>query len=147
MAADLRGMNTLMLDFYDDPDFVDELFEFVVAMEVAFARAQFEAGADLIGVGDAAASLVGPRFYAEFVLPYEKRLVAAHPGDGGPRAAAHLRQHPQDPRGHGHARLRHRGPRFPVAAGPGARRWGRARCSWGISTRCRAALVHPGGDP
>ena len=77
MAADLRGLNTLMLDFHDDPEFVDELFEFVVAMEVAFARAQFEAGADLIGVGDAAASLIGPRLYAAFVLPYEKRLVAA----------------------------------------------------------------------
>ena len=77
MAADLRGLNTLMLDFHDDPDFVDELFEFVVAMEVAFARAQFEAGADLIGVGDAAASLIGPRLYAAFVLPYEQRLVAA----------------------------------------------------------------------
>ena len=77
MAADLRGMNTLMLDFHDDPDFVDELFEFVVAMEVAFARAQFEAGADMIGVGDAAASLIGPRLYTAFVLPYEQRLVGA----------------------------------------------------------------------
>jgi len=77
MAADLRGLNTLMLDFHDDPDFVDELFEFVTAMEVAFARAQFEAGADLIGVGDAAASLIGPKLYNSFVLPYEQRLVAA----------------------------------------------------------------------
>ncbi|MFO7901315.1 MAG: uroporphyrinogen decarboxylase family protein [Pirellulaceae bacterium] len=38
-------------------------------------KAPPEAGADLIGVGDAAASLVGPRFYNEFVWPYEKRLV------------------------------------------------------------------------
>ena len=29
----------------------------------------------LIGVGDAAASLVGPRIYEEFVWPYEKKLV------------------------------------------------------------------------
>jgi MtaA/CmuA family methyltransferase len=77
MAADLRGLNTLMLDFHDDPAFVNELFEFVVAMEVAFALAQVEAGADLIGIGDAAASLIGPRLYTAFVLPYEKRLVAA----------------------------------------------------------------------
>lgn len=74
-AADLRGINTLMLDFYDDPAFVRELFEFVVAMELRFARAQVEAGAELIGIGDAAASLVGPRIYREFVWPYEKRLV------------------------------------------------------------------------
>ena len=34
-----------------------------------------KAGADLIGVGDAAASLVGPQIYDEFVWPYEKKLV------------------------------------------------------------------------
>ncbi len=76
-AADLRGINRLMLDFFDDPAFVQELFEFIVDMEVRFAKAQIEAGADLIGVGDAAASLIGPRFYDEFVWPYEKRLVDA----------------------------------------------------------------------
>jgi MtaA/CmuA family methyltransferase len=74
-AADLRGINTLMLDFYDDPAFVRDLFEFVVEMELRFAREQVAAGADLIGVGDAAASLVGPKIYAEFIWPYEKKLV------------------------------------------------------------------------
>ena len=44
-------------------------------MGLEFARAQVEAGADLIGVGDAAASLVGPQIYEEFVRPYEQRLV------------------------------------------------------------------------
>lgn len=74
-AADLRGINTLMLDFHDDPAFVRDLFEFTVQMELAFAKAQKEAGMDLVGVGDAAASLVGPRIYEEFVWPYEKKLV------------------------------------------------------------------------
>ena len=88
-AADLRGINTLMLDFYDDPGFVRDLFEFVVEMELRFAHAQVAAGADLIGVGDAAASLVGPKIYEEFVWPYEKKLV-----DGlhalGTRARLHI---------------------------------------------------------
>ncbi len=75
MGADLRGINTLMLDFHDDPVFVRDLFEFVIANALAFARPQVEAGADLIGIGDAAASLVGPAIYEEFVWPYEKRLV------------------------------------------------------------------------
>jgi MtaA/CmuA family methyltransferase len=74
-AADLRGINTLMTDFFDDPKFVTDLFEFVIAMELRFAQAQVAAGADLIGVGDAAASLVGPQLYEEFVWPFEKRLV------------------------------------------------------------------------
>jgi MtaA/CmuA family methyltransferase len=76
MGADLRGVNTLMLDFTDDPDFVRELFEFVVTMETTFAKAQVEAGATLIGIGDAAASLIGPKRYQEFVFPYEARLIA-----------------------------------------------------------------------
>ena len=74
-AADLRGINTLMLDFYDDPVFIRDLFEFVVSMELEFAKAQIEAGADLIGIGDAAASLVGPSLYNEFIWPYEKKMV------------------------------------------------------------------------
>jgi MtaA/CmuA family methyltransferase len=74
-AADLRGINTLMLDFFDDPAFVRDLFEFVIEMELRFAREQVKAGADVIGIGDAAASLVGPQIYEEFIWPYEKKLV------------------------------------------------------------------------
>lgn len=74
-GADLRGINTLMMDFFDDPAFVRDLFEFTVEMELRFAKAQVEAGVDLIGIGDAAASLVGPEIYNEFVWPYEKRMI------------------------------------------------------------------------
>ena len=74
-AADLRGINNLMMDFFDDPGFVTELFEFVLELELTFAKAQVASGAELIGVGDAAASLVGPKIYKEFVWPYEKRMM------------------------------------------------------------------------
>jgi MtaA/CmuA family methyltransferase len=74
-GADLRGINTLMLDFFDDPVFVRDLFAFVIEMELWFAHEQLKAGADVIGVGDAAASLVGPDIYNEFVWPYERKLV------------------------------------------------------------------------
>jgi MtaA/CmuA family methyltransferase len=84
MSADLRGLNTLMLDFSDDPAFVEALFDFTVRMEIEFARAQVEAGATLIGVGDAAASLIGPKLYARYVLPCEQRLIAAIHALGAP---------------------------------------------------------------
>ncbi len=74
-GADLRGINALMMDFLDDPGFVRGLFDFVLEMEVRFARAQVEAGVDIMGIGDAAASLVGPQIYEEFVFPYQKKLV------------------------------------------------------------------------
>jgi len=83
MAADLRGINTVMLDFYEDTAFIRDLFEFGVEMEIRFARAQIDAGVDLVGVGDAAASLVGPHFYQEFIWPCEKRLVDGIHGAGG----------------------------------------------------------------
>jgi MtaA/CmuA family methyltransferase len=76
-GADLRGINSLMLDFYDDPAFVRDLFEFVLNMELQFAHEQAALGVDIIGIGDAAASIVGPRIYRDFVWPYEKRMVDA----------------------------------------------------------------------
>jgi MtaA/CmuA family methyltransferase len=82
-AADLRGINRLMTDFFDDPAFVRDLFEFTLELGLAFGKAQIEAGVDIIGVGDAAASLVGPQIYEEFVLPYEKRLVDGLHAMGG----------------------------------------------------------------
>jgi MtaA/CmuA family methyltransferase len=88
-AADLRGINTLMMDFFDDPGFVHELLEFTLQLGLRFAKAQVEAGADLIGVGDAAASLVGPEIYQQYVWPYEKRLVdGLH--DMGARVRLHI---------------------------------------------------------
>ena len=88
-SADLRGINTLMVDFYDDPVFVRDLFDFVLEVGMRFARAQVEAGADVVGIGDPAASLVGPKLYQEFVWPYEKKMV-----DGlhalGARARLHI---------------------------------------------------------
>jgi MtaA/CmuA family methyltransferase len=74
-SADLRGLNRLMLDFYDDPDFVRDLMAFVVQVELGFAKVQIEAGIDIMGIGDAASSLVGPRFYNEFVFANQKRMV------------------------------------------------------------------------
>ena len=72
-----------MMDFSDDPAFVRDLFEFTVEVATRFAEAQIEAGADIIGIGDAAASLVGPRIYKEFVWPWEKKLVDSIHAIGG----------------------------------------------------------------
>jgi len=91
-AADLRGINTFMMDFYEDPDFVRDLFEFVLEMELQFARAQIQAGADILGIGDAAASLVGPDIYSQYIWPYEKRMVDGVHALGG-RVRLHICGH------------------------------------------------------
>jgi MtaA/CmuA family methyltransferase len=88
-AADLRGINRLMVDFADDPAFVRDLFDFSVEIAADLALAQIQAGADIVGVGDAAASLVGPRIYREFVWPWEKQLVDAIHAQGS-RVRLHI---------------------------------------------------------
>jgi MtaA/CmuA family methyltransferase len=88
-SADLRGINTIMLDYYDDPDFAHALAEFTVRAALKFAGAQIEAGADIIGVGDAAASLINRELYEQFVLPHEKRLVDGIHAAGG-RVRLHI---------------------------------------------------------
>jgi len=87
-SADLRGLNRLMLDFYDDPEFVRQLMDFVMETELGFARAQIEAGADLVGIGDAAASLLSPRFYHDLVFPNQKKMA-----DGIHALGARVRLH------------------------------------------------------
>ena len=74
-AADLRGMNDLMMDFYEDPKFVHDLFAFTAELGWIFAKAQIDAGVDVIGIGDAMCSLIGPQLYKEFAWSYEKELI------------------------------------------------------------------------
>ncbi len=76
-AADLRGVTPFLMDLMDDESFAGELMDVCVEVGIAFARAQIDAGADTIGVGDAIASQVGPRTYEKLIQPREKRLVTA----------------------------------------------------------------------
>lgn len=82
-AADLRGVGTFLLDTMDDPAYCDDLMDRCVEVGIAFARAQIEAGADTIGMGDAIASQVMPDFYEAHVQPREKQLVDAIHDMGG----------------------------------------------------------------
>ena len=83
MAADLRGVNNFLMDIYEDTEFVVELLEICLEQAILFARAQIEAGADIIGVGDAIASVAGPWAYNDLALQYEVRLLKAIREAGG----------------------------------------------------------------
>ncbi len=76
LSAELRGLNTVMMDFHDDPGFVKELMDFCVRVAIPYAYAQIEWGADTIGMSDAAASMIGPHFYSEFLFPMQRRVLA-----------------------------------------------------------------------
>jgi uroporphyrinogen decarboxylase len=74
-AADLRGVQNILMDTILEPDFVKGIMDITLEQATLFAKEQVDAGADIIGVGDAAASLVGPQIYEEIVLPYESELL------------------------------------------------------------------------
>lgn len=74
-GADLRGVTNFLFDLMDDPGFAHELMERCVEVGVDFAKAQLEAGADTIGIGDAIVSQVSPRMYEELIFPHQKRLI------------------------------------------------------------------------
>ncbi|MBI5959511.1 MAG: uroporphyrinogen decarboxylase family protein [Chloroflexi bacterium] len=76
-AADLRGVSNLLYDLYDRPEWVEELLERCTETAIPFALAQIEAGATIIGLGDAIASQVNPAAYRQFALPYEQRIFEA----------------------------------------------------------------------
>jgi len=86
--ADLRGVESAMMDLMDEPDMFAAAAETITNNALQFARRQIAAGADTIGVGDAAASLVGPELYRRYVLPWEKQLI-----DGIHHAGAMVKLH------------------------------------------------------
>ncbi len=75
--ADLRGVENTMMDLIDKPEMFIKAGRFIIQNAIVFAVAQVKAGADMIGIGDAAASLIAPDMYKEFVLPLEQKLIAA----------------------------------------------------------------------
>ena len=76
-AADVRGVARFLIDIIDDPVWAGELMDLCVDVGIDFARAQVEAGADTIGIGDAIASQISPALYEEHILPRELRLSEA----------------------------------------------------------------------
>ncbi len=88
-ACDLHGITETMQDLVDQPEFLLDLLEICTEQAILFSNAQIEAGSDFIGIGDAAASLIGPRSYRKFVLPYEQRIIKAIHAQGA-KARLHI---------------------------------------------------------
>lgn len=81
--ADVRGVENALIDLINAPEWFLQAGEIITQNAIDFAASQIQAGADMIGIGDAAASLIGPRLYEEYVLPFEQRLVTEIHKAGG----------------------------------------------------------------
>jgi uroporphyrinogen decarboxylase len=88
-AADLRGINELMIDLAVHEDYLDEFLSIIHEQQKRFALAQLKAGADFIGVGNAAASLIGPELYQRYGFLWDKAIVDYVHENGG-RVKLHI---------------------------------------------------------
>jgi len=75
--ADLRGVENAMFDLIDKPEVFMKVGEVIIQNEIVFALAQVKAGADMVGMGESAASLIAPAMYKDCILPLEQKLIAA----------------------------------------------------------------------
>ena len=82
-TCDLCGISKVMADLILQPNFILDVLEICTQQAIDFGLAQINSGADFIGIGDAAASLIGPRFYSRFALPYEQRIIDSIHQAGG----------------------------------------------------------------
>ena len=82
-ASDLRGNSDCLMDILINETFFRQLLEKCTEQAIWCAKAQLEAGAHIIGIGDAAASQIDRESYRNIILPYEKRIVDAIKGAGG----------------------------------------------------------------
>jgi MtaA/CmuA family methyltransferase len=76
-AATLRDVSNFLMDLIIDEPYAGELMDRCLEVCISFAKAQVEAGADTIGIGDAIASQVSPEIYENLILPREMKLIRA----------------------------------------------------------------------
>ncbi len=82
-AGDLRGVENFLMDLLEDPEGAAGLMDVCLETAQDFAIAQLEAGADMIGIGDALVSQVSPAVYEKWIWPRQRALVDAIRQAGG----------------------------------------------------------------
>lgn len=76
IAASLRGIDTLIYDTVDDPQFVHELMRLTTETAKAFGEAVIQRKVSLsYSEATVSCSVISPKIYNEFVKPYHRELV------------------------------------------------------------------------
>jgi len=74
-ACDLAGVDAMLTNLLTEPEFAERLMDKCIVTAKDFARAQVEAGCDVIGIGDAICSQIRLSTYDKFVKARHKDLV------------------------------------------------------------------------
>lgn len=75
-ACDLAGVENMMMQLMIDPDFANRLMDRCMVTAKDFAKAQIEAGCEIIGMGDAVCSQIDADTYIFFVKDRHKELIS-----------------------------------------------------------------------
>lgn len=81
LAGKLYGMEDLLVGTLTEPDETAEILDVLTDLCILYARAQADAGADVVQIGEASCSgdLISPDTYGTFIAPMHRRLCAAVP--------------------------------------------------------------------
>ena len=77
LATMLRGVENMMMDLcLEDENLIFALLDYCSEATTQFIRLMKEAGADMVSNGDSPAgpSMLSPKMYEKFALPYEKKV-------------------------------------------------------------------------
>lgn len=88
-ACDLAGVSEMLMQLMSDPGFSNLLMDKCVVTARDFARAQIEAGCDIIGMGDAICSQIDPYTYDMFVKERHREIID-HIHDLGAKVKLHI---------------------------------------------------------
>ena len=77
-AAVLYGIEQLIMETFDDPQWVHEFLQTLKHRKLANVASMKGAQFDLIehGGGDASSTVISPKIFAEFVAPYDSEIIA-----------------------------------------------------------------------
>lgn len=75
-ACDLTGVSQMLVQLMMDPDFSHSLLDKVTITAKDFAKAQIEAGCDLIGMGDAICSQIDRETYDLYIKERHREIIS-----------------------------------------------------------------------
>ena len=92
MASQLRGVEQLLIDLVEAPEFVSDLLAFCAEVGVVFAGAMTRAGAHAIALGDAMCSpaTISPQTYRTLVQPIHTEMVRRMRAEGTEAVLMHV---------------------------------------------------------
>lgn len=71
LAGELAGAERFLKWTLKEPEYAEEFIEFATQITIEYARAQFQAGSNIVEIADAMAStdMISPKMFREFVKP------------------------------------------------------------------------------